>query len=481
MRSGAMQGQGSAWAARQPAPTASLWPGCGAGLRLHCMRGACCTTACTCPPGPVTTRMFMSNCCQTPERGVTDTRMLRIHPRAPHAPLPPFLPRPLCLYDPLHLCKLPPTPQQPAPLALYLGPCGSSLAHRHAFAHPATPSPHLSPTPQDDLVCLPAKQAAALGNIGPMVLVTRVTNAITLTDPLTLRQGEGRRPRMHSRGRVPALGGLAAPPSTARCPAFPCRPPTAALLPTVACRSAVCPLTPSPTRAPALVCPRPCPAAVLEAPAYWRNPLKPMMGSRQLTEFYILDSEVAQQGEPAPGPSAGGHAGRQCSRAGVRASLRLRSGQRRQAGSCPPRQGRSRHRRPALFTPAPCPAPRRAGGYGAGSNRYALATCEVARAADFGSNDRTFFARTHLGHLLHAGDTAVGYDVANANLVDPELEKAMHKVGPTLPPPPQGVRRGPLARPACSALLPSYMPLGRADTLCAGPCWFGACSWEGGM
>ena len=42
---------------------------------------------------------------------------------------------------------------------------------------------------------------------------------------------------------------------------------------------------------------------------------------------------------------------------------------------------------------------------------------------------QTFFARTHLGHLLHAGDSAVGYDVANANLVDPELEKAVHKVG----------------------------------------------------
>ena len=41
---------------------------------------------------------------------------------------------------------------------------------------------------------------------------------------------------------------------------------------------------------------------------------------------------------------------------------------------------------------------------------------------------RTLFTRTHLGHLLHPGDTAVGYDVGNANLVDPELEKAVHKV-----------------------------------------------------
>ena len=40
---------------------------------------------------------------------------------------------------------------------------------------------------QDDLVCLPAKLVAANGGIGPLVLCTRVTNTITLTDPSTLR------------------------------------------------------------------------------------------------------------------------------------------------------------------------------------------------------------------------------------------------------------------------------------------------------
>lgn len=167
--------------------------------------------------------------------------------------------------------------------------------HTSNYNYKYTFSVEVAPLCKDDLVCLPAKLAASLGNIGPVVVVTRVTNAITLTDPLSLRQ------------------------------------------------------------------------AVLEAGAYWRNPLKPMMGSRQLTEFYILDSEVV-----AP-----------------------------------------------------------TGGYGH-NPKWALASCEVARAADFGSNDQTFFARTHLGHLLHAGDSAVGYDVANANLVDPELEKAVHK-GLTLP------------------------------------------------
>ena len=52
--------------------------------------------------------------------------------------------------------------------------------------------------------------------------------------------------------------------------------------------------------------------------------------------------------------------------------------------------------------------------------------------ADFGSNDRTLLARTHLGAVLHAGDTALGYDLASSNITDPELEQALHK-GLTLP------------------------------------------------
>ena len=55
----------------------------------------------------------------------------------------------------------------------------------------------------------------------------------------------------------------------------------------------------------------------------------------------------------------------------------------------------------------------------------ARACGQVARAADFGRNDRTLLARTHLGHLLHAGDTALGYDLAAANTADADLEAAM--------------------------------------------------------
>ncbi len=56
----------------------------------------------------------------------------------------------------------------------------------------------------------------------------------------------------------------------------------------------------------------------------------------------------------------------------------------------------------------------------------------MVRASDFGSNDRTFFVKTHLGQVLHPGDTALGYDLSTANLVDPELERCVNK-GMTVP------------------------------------------------
>lgn len=61
------------------------------------------------------------------------------------------------------------------------------------------------------------------------------------------------------------------------------------------------------------------------------------------------------------------------------------------------------------------------------NGRWSLAECTVARLSDFGSNDKVYTARTHLGHLLHPGDHAIGYDVANANLTDSDLEVATHR------------------------------------------------------
>jgi nonsense-mediated mRNA decay protein 3 len=47
--------------------------------------------------------------------------------------------------------------------------------------------------------------------------------------------------------------------------------------------------------------------------------------------------------------------------------------------------------------------------------KHALADATVARSSDLGSNDQTFYVRTHLGGILHPGDTALGYHLANSN------------------------------------------------------------------
>ena len=59
------------------------------------------------------------------------------------------------------------------------------MALNQRAASPQTPC--CSAGLQDDLVCIPQKMAGSTGNLGPLVLCTRVTNNITLTDPATLR------------------------------------------------------------------------------------------------------------------------------------------------------------------------------------------------------------------------------------------------------------------------------------------------------
>ncbi|KAJ0019945.1 hypothetical protein Pint_30980 [Pistacia integerrima] len=44
----------------------------------------------------------------------------------------------------------------------------------------------ISPIGRDDLICLPPKAAVSLGNLGPLVVCTKVTNSIALLDPFTL-------------------------------------------------------------------------------------------------------------------------------------------------------------------------------------------------------------------------------------------------------------------------------------------------------
>ncbi|CAN1134680.1 60S ribosomal export protein NMD3 [Linum perenne] len=48
-------------------------------------------------------------------------------------------------------------------------------------------SVEISPICREDLICLPRKAAVSLGNLGPLVICTKVTNNIALLDPFTMR------------------------------------------------------------------------------------------------------------------------------------------------------------------------------------------------------------------------------------------------------------------------------------------------------
>ena len=47
--------------------------------------------------------------------------------------------------------------------------------------------------------------------------------------------------------------------------------------------------------------------------------------------------------------------------------------------------------------------------------RNFLAEATVARASDMGSNDSTYYTRTHLGGILHVGDSVMGYHMSGTN------------------------------------------------------------------
>ena len=54
--------------------------------------------------------------------------------------------------------------------------------------------------------------------------------------------------------------------------------------------------------------------------------------------------------------------------------------------------------------------------------KFQLAEVTVARSSDLGSNDTTFFARTHLGGVLNPGDMVMGYHLTGTNFNNPNFE-----------------------------------------------------------
>ena len=54
--------------------------------------------------------------------------------------------------------------------------------------------------------------------------------------------------------------------------------------------------------------------------------------------------------------------------------------------------------------------------------RFLLAEATITRQSDLGSNDTEYFTRTHLGGVLHPGDTVMGYHLTGTNFNNPNFE-----------------------------------------------------------
>jgi nonsense-mediated mRNA decay protein 3 len=59
---------------------------------------------------------------------------------------------------------------------------------------------------------------------------------------------------------------------------------------------------------------------------------------------------------------------------------------------------------------------------GPAKGRFLLAEATVCRSSDLGVNDNTYLIRTHLGGILHAGDTAMGYLLSGTQFNNPNWE-----------------------------------------------------------
>jgi len=54
--------------------------------------------------------------------------------------------------------------------------------------------------------------------------------------------------------------------------------------------------------------------------------------------------------------------------------------------------------------------------------RWLLAEATVAKASDLGRNDKTYYTRTHLGNVIHPGDSVMGYMLTGTNFNNTQFE-----------------------------------------------------------
>jgi nonsense-mediated mRNA decay protein 3 len=53
--------------------------------------------------------------------------------------------------------------------------------------------------------------------------------------------------------------------------------------------------------------------------------------------------------------------------------------------------------------------------------KYVLAEAQICRSDNVGEDNSEIFVTTHLGNILHAGDTVKGYDISTSNFNDKNL------------------------------------------------------------
>ncbi|KAK2745401.1 ribosome-binding protein [Myotisia sp. PD_48] len=72
---------------------------------------------------------------------------------------------------------------------------------------------------------------------------------------------------------------------------------------------------------------------------------------------------------------------------------------------------------------------------GQSNGRFYLADATISRASDLGVNDTTYFTRTHLGGVLHPGDSVMGYHLTGTIFNDPNFDaiEQSHAYGSTIP------------------------------------------------
>ena len=135
----------------------------------------------------------------------------------------------------------------------------------------------------------------------------------------------------------------------------------------------------------------------LNSEQYWRYPFVAVANSKQLCEYIVLDLEIVNGNE---WEQNGGDYG-----LGENRSQLFNGSQ--FGGNASTIGGKQRR----------------------ANRKNLLADVTVARSRDFGTNDITFFTRTHLGSVLKVGDTALGYDLTNVQISDESFDSYVEKVG----------------------------------------------------